>query len=185
MFNASLEQPIVKTGFVNDPTAADQGAGPGDSPWVFTGSAGIAASGGRMGPLTIPPAPDGRQSGFVDQGGNFSQMLNFPTAGQYTLTFQEAGIGIYGVLLDDTVIVGSHLAPDTFSPVAVPFSVTGGPHTLTFQDTDPRQSAGPLPAFIDAVAVVPEPGLAALCAVVTMLMGRARAGQRPAQRNTR
>src|SRR5437660_12131879 len=92
-------------------------------------------------------------------GGEFSQALSFPAAGPYTLTYQEAGDGIYTVLLDNTPIVASHLTSMAFSPVSAPFTTTAGTHTLVFRDTDPRDIAGPVPAFIDQVAVtaVPEP----------------------------
>lgn len=175
LFNASFEQPVLPGGFVNDPTPADQGASKNDSPWLFTGAAGIAASNADFGRLAAPKAPLGNQMGFVDQGGNFQQLLNFPAAGQYVLSYQEAGIGIYSVLLDGVPIVASHLAPADFAPVAASFNVSAGLHTLNFQDTDPRQIVGPLPAFIDAVAVVPEPTGTILTLLASVCLLRRRA----------
>lgn len=173
VFNSSFEQPVA-AGILEDPSAAAQGAGPGDSPWVGTGSAGIAASKTITGQTVVPIAPDGKQVGFVDVGGSLSQILIFPKAGQYQLNYQEAGIGIYAVLLDSTTINASHLTPGSFTSVGIPFSAEAGTHTLTFQDTDPREIAGPLPAFIDAVSVVPEPTGIVPIAAAGLLAARRR-----------
>jgi hypothetical protein len=160
IFNSSFERPKVPAGSssFDKPSAADQGAGPTDVPWVFTGSSGVAVSGGTFATHTVPPTPDGTQAGFVDISGAISQQITFPAAGQYTLTYQEAGVGIYAVLLDGVTLVGSRFAPADFAPVTADFSIaTAGPHTLMFQDTDPREIASPVPAFIDAVVITPEP----------------------------
>lgn len=159
VFNAGFERPpvISPPGILDDPTAEQQGAGAGDSPWVFTGSAGIAAAGSQFARLTTPPPPEGSQTGFVDVGGLFVQSLQFPATGAYTLSYQEAGDGIYSVKLDDAVIVASHLTSSDFTPINTSFEASAGSHKLTFVDTDPREIAGPLPAFIDQVVVTPEP----------------------------
>jgi hypothetical protein len=160
IFNSSFERPQVPAGSstFDNPSAADQGAGPGDSPWLFTGASGVAVAGGRFGGYTLPPTSDGTQAGYVDISGAISQQITFPAAGQYTLTYQEAGIGIYAVLVDGVTLVGSHASPADFAPVTANFSIaTAGPHTLTFQDTDPREIPSPVPAFVDAVVITPEP----------------------------
>src|SRR4029077_19468617 len=90
VFNASFESPLITSppGILDDPTAAQQGAGAADSPWVFAGAAVIAAKDSRFAGLTTPQPPDGSQAGFVDMGGSFSQRLRFPAAGKYTLTYR-------------------------------------------------------------------------------------------------
>jgi hypothetical protein len=120
--------------------------------------------------------------GFVDQGGSFAQVLSFPTTAQYILSFQEAGIGIYTVFLDGAPIVASHLAPAAFSPMVTSFEASAGTHTLTFQDTDPRDIAGPLPAFVDAVVVAPEPAsLAGFAAAAALLASGRRFAKFPSK----
>jgi hypothetical protein len=176
IFNSSFEQPVLVAplAILNDPTAADQGAGANDRPWLFTGSAGVAHGNTTVLGLTIPAAIDGNQVGFLDQGGAFSQVLSFPVTGQYTLNYQEAGNGIYTVFIDANVIIPSHLSSTAFSPMSASFNVTAGDHTLAFQDTDPRQVAGPTDAFIDSVSVVPEPAASALLLMSVSFLLRRR-----------
>ena len=65
VFNPSFEQPVVTdpTGLDHAPSAAAQGAGPGDSPWVFSTQGAFIAAKGAMDSLTgvIPQPPDGNQ----------------------------------------------------------------------------------------------------------------------------
>ena len=158
VFNSSFEQPMAAPkGSIADPSAAAQGAGANDSAWIFTGTSGVARAGASIGPVVVPVPPDGNQVGYLAQGGSISQLLRFPADGEYNLTFDEAGAGIYNVSLDNVVILPSHITPPTFAPTSASFTATAGPHTLLFMDTDPRAIASPEPAFIDAVAVTPEP----------------------------
>jgi hypothetical protein len=180
--NASFELPNRGGAFQYNPTLAQQGG----SGWAFLGNSGVAANGSAF---NVVNTPDGNQAGFLQQGGNFSQVINFPAGFTDTLSFfaeqrSFGGTQMFSVLLDgvpltfggNTVLTAPSSTSFTLF-TSDSFSPGPGPHTLTFEGLNTN---GDNTAFIDAVSItptavaVPEPSSFALLA----LGGGALAGWR-------
>jgi hypothetical protein len=155
----------VWTGF---PTFADPGfempsvgTGPGayryapmGSPWMFTGTAGVAGNGSSFG---NPDAPQGTQVAFLQEFGSISQSVNFPgtvcsisfAAAQRSSnpTWQTLEVLVDGNLVSDFTPVGSSFAAYNSGP----FQVTAGVHTISFVGTDPDGRDNT--AFVDQVQI--------------------------------
>ncbi len=138
---------------------------PAGTPWAFAGSAGLAAN---TGPFTAgnPAAPQGGQVAFLQNKGGLSQSVTL-AAGTYTLSFAAAQRGnvasrqTFEVLVDGKVVgsfnglTGTGYAALTTSS----FTVTAGPHTITFQGTN--LNGGDNTVLIDQVTITQQPaGLA-------------------------
>ena len=160
--NPSFELPSLGSGFQYNPTGAGVG-------WTFSSGSGIQANGSAWG---AAPAPDGKQTAFVQGTSTLSQSLSF-TAGTYTLSFQAArracclapNVQPVKVTVDGTQI-GSLVSPPgtSFSAVSIPFSVAGGgAHTITLAGTDANDRT----TFIDAVAL--SPGIVATVTLASSL----------------
>jgi hypothetical protein len=181
VFNPSFEEPVVSAsqGVRFAPTAAAQGAGPADSPWVFGTDTGVVAAGAQNGgSFIVPPAPDGNQWGYlINAGQSISQVLTFPAAGTHTVTLEESGDDplFFGILIDN-----SQLATESDPPgppvrqVSAAFNTMAGQHTLTLRDDDPRVGPVTFPIYVDAVTVIPEPAIAVLLVVVAPVVLRRR-----------
>lgn len=179
VFNPSFEQPVVTdpSGIARAPDAAAQGAGPGDSPWVFSAGSGIAVKGAIFNsqssvPSTVPTPPDGNQWEYLEPGQeSVSQVLTFPAAGHYTLTFDAVLSPSIAVWVDNNSLVALTLgasSSSSYSAFSGSFDVSAGGHTLTFEG--PVELLGPEPQppnLIDAVTIVPEP---TCCAMLLPLM---------------
>lgn len=192
VFNPSFERPVVAQGGIQvSPSAADQGAGPGDSPWEFdqTGDSGIAAQ-GRMftwfggGSYVLTP-PDGNQVLFLgpDGYGPF-QFLTFPAAGQYTLTFDQfgaVGVSIFSqnnVRVEPSMLQLVFLPQSDFYQASLAFTIPApGSYSLGFDNSNP--STGPQqlpPALVDnvSITIAPEPQSVLLAAMSLCLVRRRR-----------
>lgn len=113
---------------------------PAGSPWAFSGSAGIAASGSGF-TSANPPAPDGAQVAFLQGAGSITQAISGFQAGagcQFTFSVAQRGQGNtavqdFQVYLDNTLIgtyTPSSASYATFTTNAV---IPGaGTHTLKF-----------------------------------------------------
>jgi hypothetical protein len=132
--------------------------GPVGSPWTFATGAGIT---GNHSGFTFynPVAPEGSQVAFLQKLGSISQTTTAWTAGAYVLSFQAAQRNTgpttqqdFNVLVDGT-IVGTFKPSGTsyrsYSTAA--FSVSSGPHTITFQGLD--SSGNDDTAMLDQIAV--------------------------------
>ncbi len=149
---------------------------PGGSPWTFTGNSGLINTPSAF---ASPPAPAGMQVAFLQTDGNnpgnfgqFSQTVNLPITGNYTLSYLDAGRNIppsflgnvkYEIWLGASLIsTNATTSGQPFTPQTVPFSATAGLHSLLFR-IDPLQPVGDNTAFFDRVSIgVPEPASAAL-----------------------
>jgi hypothetical protein len=131
---------------------------PGDSPWRFSGAAGLAGNGSAL-VAGVPSAPDGSQVAFLQGNGSVSQTVQLG-AGSYSISFQamqstasaQAGYLEIQVLLDgsqvglitpSTAQYGSYQTPD--------FTAKAGTHTIQFVALNPL--GGQNTAFIDAVTM--------------------------------
>jgi hypothetical protein len=150
---------------LNDPGFETPAAGsgkfltdPSTSPWLFTGSAGLA---GNNSPFTSgnPAAPQGAQVAFLQGMGSLSQVTNIP-AGSYTVSFFAAQRGnaqassqTFQVLVDGNVVgTFNNLAGAAYGALTTgSFTVAAGSHTLTFQATDVH--GGDNTVFIDQVTI--------------------------------
>jgi hypothetical protein len=159
--DAGFESPNVGTGtfsaFQYDPSG---------TPWIFSGSAGVA---GNQSGFTSgsPNAPEGTQVGFLQSTGSFSQTVNL-TAGSYQISFQAAQRANWGGAQSFQVLVGGQVV-GTFSNLSISytgfttnaFAVAAGNHTIAFQGLDP--DGGDDTAFVDNaqinVATVSNSGL--------------------------
>ena len=188
VFNPSFERPVVaQGGFQLSPSAADQGAGPGDSAWEFdqSGDSGIVAQ-GRMftwfggGSYVLTP-PDGNQVLFLGADGNGPfQFLTFPAAGQYTLTFDQfgaVGVSIFSqnnVRVEPSMLQLVFLPQSDFYQASLAFTIPApGSYSLGFDNSNP--STGPQqlpPALVDNISIAPEPSCAVLLGLGLVLVRR-------------
>jgi rhamnogalacturonan endolyase len=129
---------------------------PSDSPWTFTGSAGVAADGSAM-TVGNPNSPDG-QAAYLQGLASISQALTFGP-GTYSVSFAaaqsaaNASAQTIQVLIDGNVVGtftpgGTNYATYTTSS----FSVGAGTHTLSFVGLDPDGLGNT--AFIDQVLLL-------------------------------
>jgi hypothetical protein len=128
---------------------------PAASPWAYAGSSGIAANGSAL-TSGNPAAPEGTQVGFFEGGGSISQTVPGMAAGTYALTFDaaqwasaQASQQDFQVLVDGAPF-GTFTPPDSNYTLETtdPFTVSAGPHTITFQGLD--TAGGDNTALIDA-----------------------------------
>jgi hypothetical protein len=160
---------------VSGPTVADPGFEalqvgtnnfqyrPADTPWSFTGSAGIAANNSGF-TSANPPAPQGSQVGFLQGTGSFSQTDAGWTPGSHTITFQAAqrkNINVNGedfeILINGTVVATIKPSGTTYQTYTAPFSFSGGVITITFQGLD--SAGGDNTALIDNLSVSDNPSV--------------------------
>jgi hypothetical protein len=143
--NASFETPSESGSFQYDPTGAS---------WTFTGLSGI--QGGGWG---APTAPDGVQTGLVQETGSMSQQILFPQTGTYYVTFlgaQRPGYAAQPVQVSvDGTNVGGTLTPASSSSfnllTSATFTISSvGYHTIQLAGT----TASGDTTFIDCVNVV-------------------------------
>jgi hypothetical protein len=148
--NGSFETPDVTNGF----TLPGLAWKPAGATWVFEGSAiGIMKYGNVYGP---PVMPEGIQCAAIQNGGNFSQDVNFD-AGTYVLTFSVAQRNgntdnIPVVVSVDGIDISTLTSTSTeyFSTLITDgFSVTAGIHKI--QLTTPASPTGTV--FIDNVII--------------------------------
>ena len=189
--NASFELPNQGGGFQYNPTLAQQGG----AGWTFLSNSGVAANGSAFGVVNVP---DGNQAGILQNGGNFSQVINFPSGFTDQLSFFAEQRGNFGGTQSFTVLLDG--VPLTFGGSTVltapsstnftlftsdSFNPGAGPHTLTFEGLNTN---GDNTAFIDAVSItpsaiptVPEPSALALLSLSGLaLAGWRRWRKRPA-----
>jgi hypothetical protein len=146
-----FETPDVGTGtfdaFQYDPT---------DSPWTFTGGAGVAGNGSGF-TAENPDAPQGSQVAFLQGYGSVSQAVTF-AAGDYYISFlaaqrtSNASSQTFKVLVDGAVV--ATFVPGGTSYAAYNtnrFLVADGAHTIALVGLDP--DGGDNTAFIDQVQV--------------------------------
>lgn len=186
VFNPSFEQPVVvQAGIDLAPSAAEQGAGPGDSPWEFgqSVSAGIAARGLPItfaGSQTALIPPDGNQVLYLGADGDSAfQLLTFPSAGQYTLTFDEfgpVGVSIFSQNNVPVAILAQvvSLPQSDFYEVSGQFTIPSpGSYSLGFNNVSPTGGPQPLPpALVDSVSIAPEPACGMLLGLGLILIRR-------------
>ena len=135
---------------------------PSDAYWLYSDSAGLAATGSGFNNTT---APDGNQVVFL-QGtsagaGQISQTLNVSTGGTYNVAFQAAErlnqTQPIAVSVDGTVIATITPASSSFSTYKTPnFGLTKGPHTISFTATN---TSSDNTSFVDAMSLNNVPGV--------------------------
>src|SRR5439155_7290456 len=131
------------------------------TPWAFVGGAGVAGNGSGF-TSGNPPAPEGTQVAFLQQGGTFAQTVSL-AAGTYAVSFQAAQRGNYQASAQTFRVLVDGAAVGTFRPAGTgyavyataAFTVAAGAHTVTFQGLNP--DGGDNTAFVDAVPVAPPP----------------------------
>jgi hypothetical protein len=132
---------------------------PTGSPWTFAGSAGVAGNGS---PVTWgnPPAPQGTQVAWEQNGGSISQSVTF-AAGSYAISLDAAQRGNYPshstiqVQIDGQT-VGSITPSGTSYALytAGSFTVAAGSHTLQFVGV----GVGGSTALLDQVSIAASGG---------------------------
>jgi hypothetical protein len=158
--SAPLSQVIVGAGLSNGGFEIPSLAGgyqfsPSGATWAFVSGGGIS---GNSTAFTSgdPPAPEGVQVAFLQNGGAMAQTVNI-TPGQYTLSFKAAQRGNYQVgtqvvqVQVDGVAVGQYQPPNTAysSYQTPPFTIaTSGNHTVTLAGVG---TGSDFTAFIDDV----------------------------------
>jgi streptogramin lyase len=133
---------------------------PAGSPWIFAGKSGYAANKSTL-TSSNPPAPQGKQVLFLEQGNAIAQQDIDFAGGAYTIGFQAAQRGsgnahdqTFRVLLDNAVISSfNNFTGSTYAlQLTSPFNVQAGVHTLAFVGTD--LNGGDCTVLIDQVSVI-------------------------------
>lgn len=148
--NFSFESPALGSGaFQYTPT----GAG-----WTFSESAGIAANNS---PWYAVAAPNGTQACFLQMTGHsISQVVNFPSAGTYTITFSAIGRSGYGSMPTNVRVDGNDVLSLTAAQIGTTawtnftsnaFNVTAGDHTIAFVN---GTLSGDHATVVDAIQLV-------------------------------
>ena len=132
------------------------------SPWTFSGSSGNGSglSGNGSGfTFGNPNAPQGSQVAFLQGKGTITQSVAGWTAGSYTLSFDAAQRGNYGVAIsvEDFEVLVDGVVVGTFKPSGISyqlytsnvFTVAAGVHTIAFVGLD--SAGGDNTVFLDAV----------------------------------
>jgi hypothetical protein len=133
--------------------------------WAF-GGGGLSGNGSAF-TSGNPPAPQGQQVAFLQQGGSFSQVLSGFSPGQnYTVTFaaaQRANLAQAGQTWNvsvNGVAIGNFVPPQTatnYLDYVATFNATATNNTLAFVGTNLK--GGDNTVFIDNVRVVGVPTL--------------------------
>lgn len=132
----------------------------GAQEWTFEGYSGV--TGNNSGFTSGNPwAPEGGQVAFVQMNtGVVSQVLTFPTRGNYQVSLKAAQRGLWNqsrqvvqVYLDDTRIGAIAPTGTAYETLALPVSTTAGSHKLSFRGTATDDST----VFLDRVEVVSAP----------------------------
>jgi hypothetical protein len=129
---------------------------PAGTPWVYAGSAGVAANGSGF-TAGNPSAPEGTQVGFLQGRSSFDQVINGIAAGTYQLSFSAAQRANVQASRQDFLVVVDGVAVGTFTPTGTgyssfttaPFAILGGDHKVAFLGQD--SAGGDNTAFIDNV----------------------------------
>jgi uncharacterized protein YabE (DUF348 family) len=132
---------------------------PNDSPWQFSGAAGVSSNGSAL-TAGNPNAPDGSQVAFLQGNGSLSESV-YLNAGSYSLSFQAAqrGGGAQAAYQEIQVLVGG-LQVDLVTPASTQyglyqtpsFTVTAGMHSVQLIGVNPL--GGDNTAFVDQVAIL-------------------------------
>jgi len=106
--------------------------------------------------------PDGVQAKGLTTGGDFSQSIEFPEVGEYTITFYVGGRGSEGALgaasyqvsiSGNTFYEGKTRTGQAFEQIEAKFTVSQvGSHDIQFKSTD--EPGTDRTAFIDAIKIV-------------------------------
>ncbi len=133
---------------------------PSNTGWTFGAGTGVAGNGSAF-TAGNPNAPQGTQVGFLQGIGSFSQTVANWAAGSYVISFDAAQRGNYQQSVQDFEILVDGISVGVFTPTGTSYSsettgvftVTAGPHTITFQGLD--DAGGDNTAFLDAITVTP------------------------------
>lgn len=171
IMDAGFETPVDSGGYLVEPLySTNQSGTQVNLSWTFTGDAtnnraGITATGPNA--ITSTQAPDGQQAGFIQGTGSISQSVSNWAAGIYQLSFMaaapqanEAAPESFEVLVDGVVAATFMPISSTYATFTVPFAVTAGTHSITFQGLANAANsialidkvqirANPLPAIAD------------------------------------
>jgi Protein of unknown function (DUF642) len=131
--------------------------GAAGSAWSFAGTAGVSANNSAF-TSGNPSAPQGGQVALLQNRGTITETVTL-AAGTYTLGFSAAQRGnkasaqTFEVLVDGQVVGNfNSLTGATYSNLSTSsFTVTAGPHTISFQGTN--ASGGDNTVFIDNVSL--------------------------------
>ena len=145
---------------------------PTGTPWTFTGASGIASNNSAF-TNGNPPAPEGTQVAFLQQGDGttsgssasyFSQMVTFQNTGMYTVSFQAAQRANFSQAGQNFMVLVDGTSVGRFQPTGTSYQgftstqfmiMSAGVHTITFVGVD--SSGGDNTAFIDAIIATPVP----------------------------
>jgi uncharacterized protein YabE (DUF348 family) len=131
---------------------------PNDSPWQFSGAAGVSSNGSAL-TASNPNAPDGSQVAFLQGNGSMSEAV-YLDAGSYSLSFQAAQCGgsAQATYQEIQVLVGGAQvglvtpASTQYGVYQTPsFTVTAGMHAVQLIGVNPL--GGDNTAFVDQVAI--------------------------------
>ena len=133
---------------------------PSNTGWTFGAGTGVAGNGSAF-TAGNPNAPEGTQVGFLQGTGSFSQTVANWAAGSYVISFDAAERGNHQQSVQDFEILVDGISVGVFTPAGTSYSsettgvftVTAGPHTITFQGLD--DAGGDNTAFLDAITVTP------------------------------
>ncbi len=133
---------------------------PSNTGWTFGAGTGVAGNGSAF-TAGNPNAPEGTQVGFLQGIGSFSQTVANWAAGTYVISFDAAQRGNFQQSVQDFEILVDGNSVGVFTPAGTSYSsettgvftVTAGPHTITFQGLD--DAGGDNTAFLDAITVTP------------------------------
>jgi uncharacterized protein YabE (DUF348 family) len=134
---------------------------PNGSPWQFSGKAGVSSNGSAY-TGNNPDAPEGSQVAYLENTGSMSQSVDL-AAGAYSLTFQAAQrAGSYQAHYQTLQVLVDGGQVGLVTPISTQyglyqtanFTVTAGPHTITFIGQNPL--GGDNTAFVDQVTIAPE-----------------------------
>ena len=136
----------------------------GTAPWTFTGGAAIATAYSAFMADAEPMPPVGNQVAVLQGIASISQVVNFPTAGTFTINFLSAartfGAGVNPFVFSvDGTSYGSFMPTNTASfanYTSDSFTVTAGNHTIEFAGADMNGDCSSYIAEV-SIAVVDPP----------------------------
>jgi Arylsulfotransferase (ASST)/Carbohydrate binding module (family 35)/Protein of unknown function (DUF642) len=136
---------------------------PAGSAWSFSVGAGLAGNGSSF-TSGNPNAPQGSQVAFLQgNGATISQVVDFPVAGSYLISFSAAQRGNYGTSDEEVDVLVNGTVVSTITPASTSyamyttasFTVTAGKHTISFVGVDP--TGADYTAFLDQASIVNTP----------------------------